>query len=485
MPEIIVKLGDNVVHKYVFDKDTMSVGRARDNDIVIENLSVSRNHARIRKENGRYILTDLNSANGSYVNGVRVTRVEVMDDDVVSIGKHKLHFSLREESEQMIVPMIPEGADQTMLMESPQIAALSVVKGKQKDQKFEIEKYETFIGRASDNDIRLHDWFVSKKHAVIIQQGSSFLIKDLGSWRGTMVNGKNVRDCELKEGDEIQLGTTVLSFYREEKSPASQITGRIPEELKEQRGKLRIEESESPEAVRSPLPVEDLEDMLEEPEGIEFPQRSAEGKISTNAEDLIEEMLESEGSGENFENTEDLLEASLGSGADLEDEFEPFSEEELQELQEESKKTLQVGEATEETGEELLSEAGSEDLVDGFEKTDLAQEGLEEEEKVFSASFPTSPEEELELPQGLEAGEEREEDLPTSSIPTNSKSPQAVDATSSHEESDKPISEKEQQEEIAMWKRALKNRSRVIRREAARKLKNLTGRDYDWKSEPD
>ncbi|MCD6385058.1 FHA domain-containing protein, partial [Candidatus Sumerlaeota bacterium] len=90
MTEIIVKLGDNVVHKYFFDKDILNIGRARDNDIVIENLAVSRNHARIRRVEGKYILTDLNSANGTFVNGVRITKTEIMHNDVITIGKHNL-----------------------------------------------------------------------------------------------------------------------------------------------------------------------------------------------------------------------------------------------------------------------------------------------------------------------------------------------------------------------------------------------------------
>src|SRR5436309_3057222 len=92
MPEIVLKLGDTVLQTIVFDKDIMSVGRSRDNDVVVENLSVSRNHARIRRQNGKYVLTDLNSANGTYVNGVRVSKTEIVDDDVISIGKHRMQF---------------------------------------------------------------------------------------------------------------------------------------------------------------------------------------------------------------------------------------------------------------------------------------------------------------------------------------------------------------------------------------------------------
>lgn len=76
MPEIVVSLGDNVVHKYFFEKDVLSIGRGRDNDIVIENLAVSRNHSRIKRQNGKYVLIDLNSANGTYVNGVKITKTE-------------------------------------------------------------------------------------------------------------------------------------------------------------------------------------------------------------------------------------------------------------------------------------------------------------------------------------------------------------------------------------------------------------------------
>ena len=47
-----------------------------------------------------------------------------------------------------------------------------------------------------------------------------------------------------------------------------------------------------------------------------------------------------------------------------------------------------------------------------------------------------------------------------------------------------PIAAMEGEDEVAMWERALKNKSRIIRRQAAKKLKLLTGRDYDWESQP-
>ena len=71
MPEIIVKLGDTVVNNYFMEKDVVSIGRAPDNEIPIENLAISRRHAVIRRMGDQFVVEDANSANGTYVNGVR------------------------------------------------------------------------------------------------------------------------------------------------------------------------------------------------------------------------------------------------------------------------------------------------------------------------------------------------------------------------------------------------------------------------------
>ena len=95
MPELTLKLGDSVIERYVFDKDVVSLGRSRDNDIVVENLAVSRNHARVKRQSGKFVLTDLNSANGTYVNGVRISKTEIVDGDVSQAlgGAVRFHHS--------------------------------------------------------------------------------------------------------------------------------------------------------------------------------------------------------------------------------------------------------------------------------------------------------------------------------------------------------------------------------------------------------
>ena len=266
MPDLIVKLGDKVIQKYLFDKEVMSIGRARDNDIVIENLSVSRNHVRIRRSDKKCILTDLNSANGTFVNNVRVNKIELFDGDTITIGRHTIQFENRKISDEQIISDA-FGAERTMIVDRTPAARLVIEKGKQRGQEFRITKDETYVGRSSDNDICLHDWFVSKKHAMIFKQGTSFFIKDLKSWRGSMLNGKFTREASLKDGDTLQFGSTAMNFYIAGAPEMLQITGRVPHEIVEEETPFPEEEiAQEVEKVISDdmkeTPSEELEEEL-------------------------------------------------------------------------------------------------------------------------------------------------------------------------------------------------------------------------------
>ena len=71
----------------------------------------------------------------------------------------------------------------------------------------------TTIGRSPDNDIFLDDVTVSRKHAVLAQNGNQFLIEDLGSLNGTFVNRRRIESpTRLESGDEVQIGKYRLSF---------------------------------------------------------------------------------------------------------------------------------------------------------------------------------------------------------------------------------------------------------------------------------
>lgn len=89
---------------------------------------------------------------------------------------------------------------------------LLIKTGEKKGKSYPITDRVIFIGRDSSNTIALPDRRVSRKHASISPQGSEFLIEDLGSANGTMVNNRPVGQQILKPGDEITMGSTVLEF---------------------------------------------------------------------------------------------------------------------------------------------------------------------------------------------------------------------------------------------------------------------------------
>lgn len=502
MPEIIVKLGERVIHRYFFDKDTLSVGRARENDIVIENLSVSRNHVRIKRQDNQYILTDLNSANGTLVNGVRVTKTELFHNDQVTVGKHTLVFLQAEEPS----PEMPEVAP-TMIPSDPTsappmppspmpapgdlVGLLVVTKGKQAGQEFPILKPETFIGRAPENEIRLHDWFVSKKHAVIRREGIRFVLKDLDSWRGTTVNGSSVRETDLQKNDEVVFGTTVLQFrlltaeeFQQHHPPGSASRQeRIREEDDEWNASsahnrlpdLRSGEAPPPASVTAapkPAPA-----PAPEPAPAVSATAVAPPPVDEDEDDGI--VLDSQ--------------TSVPSAVE-DDEFAPMTEDELAAL--ESEADLHEGTTEEERDNrraawELLAaekmfETGEDDFTLGDPEDELtAQEkALKSDASAVEGLTARSV---LKKPDAARvSAEEKEEEEALGGFdgPPAAAAATPSAASSTAVPAGNAASGDANRRQVELWEKALRNKSLVIRKNAAKELKKLTGKDYDWQSEP-
>lgn len=87
---ILTDSGENYTHK--IDRDVVTIGRSRENDIVLSAHTASRKHAEVRKTPHGYILTDLNSHNGTFVNGSRIETRILKNNDLVKIGATALTF---------------------------------------------------------------------------------------------------------------------------------------------------------------------------------------------------------------------------------------------------------------------------------------------------------------------------------------------------------------------------------------------------------
>ena len=81
-------------------------------------------------------------------------------------------------------------------------------------QSFELDKDVATIGRLKESDIVLSDPGASRRHAEIRRTPDGYVLVDLGSTNGTMVNERSVSEQPLSEGDRITIGRTVLEFRR-------------------------------------------------------------------------------------------------------------------------------------------------------------------------------------------------------------------------------------------------------------------------------
>ncbi len=92
IPIIVVTLCSRVIERRKLDKEETTIGRTQENDIAIKNFLVSRHHAKIYTKDGKVVIKDLGSANGTFVNGIRVEEAELRTGDVILIGNYVLKF---------------------------------------------------------------------------------------------------------------------------------------------------------------------------------------------------------------------------------------------------------------------------------------------------------------------------------------------------------------------------------------------------------
>ncbi|GIU98810.1 MAG: phosphopeptide-binding protein [Actinomycetota bacterium] len=128
-------------------------------------------------------------------------RVEFRVDPGLSVGRFRCEGSFEEGPEEPI----PE----------PGVAAtLVLLQDGRSVETFRLGQAAT-IGRLPACEIVLSDPAVSRRHARIVRRGDAFVLIDLGSTNGTLVNGEPVGERELQDGDRITVGTTVLEFRRD------------------------------------------------------------------------------------------------------------------------------------------------------------------------------------------------------------------------------------------------------------------------------
>ena len=89
---LVVKRGPNAGSRFLLDRSTTSAGRHPDSDIFLDDVTVSRRHAEFRRDAGEFVVVDVGSLNGTYVNREPVDTAVLANGDEVQIGKFRLVF---------------------------------------------------------------------------------------------------------------------------------------------------------------------------------------------------------------------------------------------------------------------------------------------------------------------------------------------------------------------------------------------------------
>ena len=89
---LLVQKGPNAGARYLLNSDLVSVGRNPQNDIFLDDVTVSRKHAEFRRLAGTFAVQDSGSLNGTYVNGELAEQTDLANGDSVQIGKYRLLF---------------------------------------------------------------------------------------------------------------------------------------------------------------------------------------------------------------------------------------------------------------------------------------------------------------------------------------------------------------------------------------------------------
>jgi ABC-type multidrug transport system ATPase subunit/pSer/pThr/pTyr-binding forkhead associated (FHA) protein len=163
---------------------------------------VSAQHAKIVRLEDRYVLIDLDSRNGTFLNEERVERAGLADGDLVTLGHG---------GPELRVQILPEDvldrtAQATVVIPNFAELAKRAVRNKVLLREVPLDREAFTVGRGGTADLILDSPIVSKLHARIVRREGALLLEDLGSSNGTYVGGRRVESATLAPGDAIVIG---------------------------------------------------------------------------------------------------------------------------------------------------------------------------------------------------------------------------------------------------------------------------------------
>lgn len=210
MPKITVMM-DGAVHSEVtLTKERTSIGRRPYNDVVIENLTVSGEHAVLVKTGDQVTVEDLHSTNGTYIDGKAVKRQILRHGDVMDMGKYKVRF----EDDN-------DAFDRTMMHKPPVAAPAAVAPSAAPTQPELKGAIKVLTGAAAGREMALTKVVTTVGKpgvsvAAITQRRHNYFVHHVEGHERLTLNGNTVGEepIVLKHGDRIMLAGTEMQFLQ-------------------------------------------------------------------------------------------------------------------------------------------------------------------------------------------------------------------------------------------------------------------------------
>ena len=234
MAKLVVKLNNEAVKELPLTEGIV-IGRET-GEIILKNPAVSAKHARIAVEKNHFILHDLKSTNGTFVNKGRVTSQELHHGDIINIGKFEIFF-INEEEQKTSSDFFgaAEASGMTVMINADEMMKMQKVKEEEQKRKsemaqlvviaaqnsgatgrlvaYKLEKETTLIGSGAGADIKTPGLTIAAIAAAIIRSGGKYTLKPMGGFAKPKLNGEKVSgEKELKNKDRVELGQYQFEF---------------------------------------------------------------------------------------------------------------------------------------------------------------------------------------------------------------------------------------------------------------------------------
>jgi pSer/pThr/pTyr-binding forkhead associated (FHA) protein len=204
------------------DEEVINLGRDQSCQVVLAQMAVSRNHARISRDGTLFFLEDLGSSYGTHINGERLPKGEkrlLRNGDVIAIAQFDVVFD-------RVADVSEDASGKTQFLSrravknvmkgigSRESPYLRMMNGPREGQHIELnEGQECVFGRdEASADVVLNDDLVSRRHAKIRRDWAGVTLEDLQSRNGVKVNHKRIKRATLKDRDELEIGGVRLLF---------------------------------------------------------------------------------------------------------------------------------------------------------------------------------------------------------------------------------------------------------------------------------